>query len=312
MKRVYSAAIMFSFFIGLSFLFTKISLGFTDTNIVLAHRFTLGYFVFMLYRRLLGLRLLPSLSDIVSILPIAICYPIAFFITQGLGLNYLTSSEGGMIHALVPGVTLLLSSLFLKEKVNFLKLFFTTSSVTGVIFMFTMKNVNITDMNILGVVYASLSVIVSSIYTLLAKSKLKKFNYNDLTYVMLFIGFIFLNFFYLLRTEPSSYLDMYFGPLVNPQYTLSVVYLGVFSTVLSSLLSNYSLTKLPASKVSVFNNLATLISIFAGTIVLNEPFYNYHFIGAVLILVGVIGVNYKKELATEITDTPKGVLNVYE
>jgi drug/metabolite transporter (DMT)-like permease len=266
----------------------------------------------MLYRRLLGLRLLPSLSDIVSILPIAICYPIAFFITQGLGLNYLTSSEGGMIHALVPGVTLLLSSLFLKEKVNFLKLFFTTLSVTGVIFIFTMKNVNITDMNILGVVYASLSVIVSSIYTLLAKSKLKKFNYNDLTYVMLFIGFIFLNFFYLLRTEPSSYLDMYFSPLTNPQYTLSVVYLGVFSTVLSSLLSNYSLTKLPASKVSVFNNLATLISIFAGTIVLNEPFYNYHFIGAVLILIGVIGVNYKKELATKVTNTPKGVLNVYE
>uniref|UniRef100_UPI003A8F6259 DMT family transporter n=1 Tax=Acetoanaerobium sticklandii TaxID=1511 RepID=UPI003A8F6259 len=202
MKRVYSAAIMFSFFIGLSFLFTKISLGFADTNIVLAHRFTLGYFVFMIYRRILGLRLLPSLSDIVSILPIAICYPIAFFITQGLGLNYLTSSEGGMIHALVPGVTLLLSSLFLKEKVNFLKLFFTTLSVTGVIFIFTMKNVNITDMNILGVVYASLSVVVSSIYTLLAKSKLKKFNYNDLTYVMLFIGFIFLNFLYLLRTEP--------------------------------------------------------------------------------------------------------------
>ena len=311
MRKVYSAAILFSFFIGLSFLFTKISLSYADTTIVLAHRFTLGFLVFMLYRVILGLTILPSLSDIVSILPIAICYPIAFFITQGLGLNYLTSSEGGMIHALVPGVTLLLSSLFFKEKVSLLQLFFTTLSITGVIFIFIMKNVNIADMNILGVVFASISVIVSSIYTLLAKSKLKKVNYNDLTYVMLFIGFLCLNFYYLIRTEPISYLNMYFSPLVKPQYALSVVYLGLFSTVISSLLSNYSLTKLPASKVSVFNNLATLISIFAGTMVLNEPFYNYHFIGAALILVGVFGVNYKKGQDSKVIDTQKE-FKIYE
>ena len=294
MNKVYSAATLFSFFVGLSFLFTKISLGYADTTLVLAHRFTLGFVVFMLYRWLLGKRLLPSLSDFISIFPIALCYPLAFFITQGLGLKYLTSSEGGMIHALVPVITLVLSGVFLKERINSLKVFFTLLSVTGVIFVFVMKNVDVTNMNQLGMVFATLSVIVSSIYTLLAKRKLKKFDYNDLTYVMLFIGFIFLNVFYMFSTEPAIYLEGYFRPLSNYKYILSIIYLGLFSTVLSSLLSNYSLSKLPASQVSVFNNLATLISIVAGTVILDEPFYYYHYIGASLILIGVIGVNYKK------------------
>lgn len=44
--------------------------------------------------------------------------------------------------------------------------------------------------------------------------------------------------------------------------------------------------------MSVFSNLATLITIIAGVIFLHESIYYYHVVGAMIILVGVIGTNY--------------------
>lgn len=44
--------------------------------------------------------------------------------------------------------------------------------------------------------------------------------------------------------------------------------------------------------MSVFSNLATLITMIAGVIFLNEKLQYYHMLGAILILTGVIGVNY--------------------
>ncbi len=43
--------------------------------------------------------------------------------------------------------------------------------------------------------------------------------------------------------------------------------------------------------MSVFMNLATVISIGAGLVFLNEEIYYYHIIGSALIITGVIGVN---------------------
>lgn len=44
--------------------------------------------------------------------------------------------------------------------------------------------------------------------------------------------------------------------------------------------------------MSVFSNLATLITIIAGVIFLHETIHYYHVVGAMIILVGVIGTNY--------------------
>lgn len=72
----------------------------------------------------------------------------------------------------------------------------------------------------------------------------------------------------------------------------SVIYLGVLSTLLTSLITNYVLSKIEASKMSVFANLATVISIVAGVIFLKEEIFYFHIIGSVLIVGGVIGTNF--------------------
>lgn len=57
-------------------------------------------------------------------------------------------------------------------------------------------------------------------------------------------------------------------------------------------MSIYALSELESSKVSVFANLATVISIAAGVIFLKEEIFYYHIIGSILIIAGVMGTNF--------------------
>lgn len=79
---------------------------------------------------------------------------------------------------------------------------------------------------------------------------------------------------------------------MNVDFIISILYLGILSSLGTSYLSNYALSKIEASKMSVFSNFSTLITILAGIIFLQEPFHFYYFIGSVIIIIGVIGTNY--------------------
>jgi multidrug transporter EmrE-like cation transporter len=67
--------------------------------------------------------------------------------------------------------------------------------------------------------------------------------------------------------------------------------LGVVSSLLTAWLSNYILSKMEASRMSVFANLSTIVSMAAGAVFLGEEVAVYHGIGSVLIIAGVIGAN---------------------
>lgn len=68
-------------------------------------------------------------------------------------------------------------------------------------------------------------------------------------------------------------------PLTSIKFIISILYLGVLSTLGTSMLTNFALSKLEASKMIVFANLGTVISIVAGVIFLKEELFLYHIIG---------------------------------
>jgi len=81
-------------------------------------------------------------------------------------------------------------------------------------------------------------------------------------------------------------------PLTNIKFILSIFYLGILSTLGTSLLTNFTLSRLEASKMIVYSNLGTVISIVAGVIFLNEAIFYYHIIRSLMIVGGVLGTNF--------------------
>ena len=305
--KAYLAALSFSAIIGFSFLFTKIALGYASPLTNLAHRYTIAALVMVVLHQtklikvslsrkdifsILPIKVSLSRKDIFSILPMSLFYPLFFFIFQSFALQYISSSEAGILQALVPIFTLLLASAFLKEKTSLLQKFFLFLSVAGVVFIFLSKGANFgTETASFGFFLMLGSVLANAINNILSKSKGGRYRAMDMTAVVIFVGFVTFNTLSL----TSHYLDgnilAYVAPLGQLPYLLSILYLGIFASIVTGSLSIYAIVRLGESTVSVFGNLGTVLTILAGALILHEPIYSYHVIGATLIITGILGMN---------------------
>lgn len=290
-QKAYLAAVLNALIVGLSFLFVKVALAISDPLDTLAHRFTLSFLAASIPVLLGWIRLRTTLRDIVSFLPVALFYPVIFFALQAFGLVYTSSSEAGIIQATVPIFTMILAAYFLKEYTNGMQKVFTLLSVAGVVYIFASKGVDLQSANLTGTVLVFLSALSLSAYGVMARKVVKKHHYMDVTYAMTVFGFLFFNGMSVVSHISAGTLAAFFQPLENPSFLVSVLYLGVLSSLVTSFLSNYALSHIEASKMSVCNQISTLVTIIAGVIWLNERVEIFHVVGGALILIGVVGAN---------------------
>ncbi|UKS25528.1 DMT family transporter [Paenibacillus sp. HWE-109] len=290
-RFAYSAIIIYSTIVGLSFLFGKLALTVATPLDSLAHRFTVSLIAATIPVLLGWIKLQIKIRDVLAILPLAVLYPSMFFAFQAFGLQFTTSAEAGIIHATVPIFTMLAAAYFLKERTTRLQQLATLLSVAGVVFIFIMKGTTIDLTNMKGTLLILLSALSSAGYSVLARKLALRIKVIAMTYVMTVIGFLVFNLMAVGQHLAEGTLSRYFEPFASPVFLVAILYLGVLSSLISSLLSNYALSKLEASKVSVFNHLATLVSIIGGSVFLNEHLAYYHIIGAAVIIAGVLGAN---------------------
>ena len=291
-KLVYMAAISYAIITGLSFLFTKIALGYGEPTDILAHRFTASFIVISIPVLMKWTKVDYNRERIKKIIPLAILYPLMFFGFQTFGLIYASSSEAGILMAAAPVFTLLLATYFLKEKTSILQKISIILSVLGVIYIMVMKGSTFDVNNMTGIILLVLSSLCFSGYSVMARSLTKDFTTIELSYMMTIISFICFNVVsignYIIRGDIKAYI----APLGSLNYIIAIIYLGVLSSLGTSLLTNYVLSKIEASKMSVFSNLGTVISIVAGVVFLKEEVFYYHIIGSLLIIGGVMGTNF--------------------
>ena len=291
--KSYLAAISFSAIIGFSFLFTKIALGYASPLTNLAHRYTIAALVLVVLYQTKLIKVSLSRKDI---LPMSLFYPLLFFIFQSFALQYISSSEAGILQALVPIFTLLLASVFLKEKTSLLQKFFLLLSVAGVVFIFLSKGANFgTETASLGFLLMLGSVLANAINNILSKSKGGRYRAMDMTAIVIFVGFITFNMLSLTSHYLNGNIFSYVAPLGQLPYLLSILYLGILASIVTGSLSIYAIVRLGASTVSVFGNLGTVLTILAGALILHEPIFSYHVIGATLIIAGILGMNLMRK-----------------
>ena len=73
----------------------------------------------------------------------------------------------------------------------------------------------------------------------------------------------------------------------------SVIYLGVFGSVITFSAFLYALKRVNPSQISMLNYVNTIIAVFLGWLVLNEEITTKFIIATALIICGVIVINYK-------------------
>jgi len=289
---IYLAAFTYSIITGLSFIFGKIALQFSNPIDLLAYRFlasVLGVFFLVLFK---VIKIELNIKKILKVTPLALLYPFLFFTFQTFGLQSAPAIEAGIITAAIPIFTLIGSTIFLKERSNKWQVISIIASVSGVIYLTVMKNSSVEVGSFNGVLFILLSTISFAAYTILARILTQQFSSKELTAVMVILSFVLFLAIALFKNIGNNTLNQFLRPLKEFEFILSVLYLGLLSTFGTSFLTNYVLSYIEASKMAVFANFGTIVTIAASVILLNERLYLYHIIGSILIVGGVLGANF--------------------
>lgn len=291
LRFAYLCAVLNATIIGFSFLFTKMALEYAEPVDTLTYRFAISFAILSIPVLLRRIQLNYRGKPMYKALLLATMYPLGFFTFQTFGLQYSTSSEGGILYAFTPVLTMLVAIVFLKETITTMQRLSVFLSVIGVVFIFWMKGSGIVLSSLTGISLLFLSCLAFAGYSVLTRSLLRTFSPLEITFMMLGIGFVAFLTVSVTNHATAGTLDHLLTPLANGHFIVSVLYLGVMSSLVTALTANYALSKIEASKLSVFSNLSTIVSIAAGAMVYGEEIKVYHIIGSVLIIAGVLGTN---------------------
>ncbi|MGG6311841.1 DMT family transporter [Paenibacillus macerans] len=295
--RVYAyiAVLVYAAIIGLSFMFTKVALAYANPIDPLAFRFTLSFAAIVVLVATGVFRLSLKDKPWPRLFLLALMYPLGFFTLQTFGLKHASSAEGGIIFATTPILTALLAGVFLKESTTLRQKLSILLSVFGVVLIFVMQNTGIDLTNVAGISLLFLSCLASAGYVVLSRYLLRTFTPTEVTISMMAIGCVVFWSASLASHVANGTMNQICTPLANSEFVWSILYLGILASLVTAYSSSYALTQLEASKISVFSNLSTVISIAAGAFILGETVTVYHLIGSAFIIAGVIGTNMKQK-----------------
>lgn len=273
---------------GFSFLFTRIALDRTEVFTLLSHRFLLAFALLHLFPGQLR-AMKASRKQKLLLLALGLAQPVLYYIGEEYGILHATTGFSGVMIAMIPIVSILAAALILKERATVGQYVFSAVSVCGVIGLGLLSGSS-GRLDWIGVGALTVAVCAGVCYSLLSRSLSREATPFTRTYAMIGTGAA--AFTVLAFLTNGGDLSAYVRPLTDLRYDLSVAFLSVLCTVICFFLSGYALTRLPVARETAFANLTTAVSVFAGVLILREPF-SWAALGfCAMILLGVWGVQH--------------------
>lgn len=286
--------------IGFSYVVLKTGLKYASPFTVLIDRLVIAVLVVFLLKKT-GVITIDKISNEqkVKLFFLSALYPIAFFMFQNFGIKHITASEASIIYSLIPILTTIASAIVLKEKTTLSQKFGILLSFGGMAYI-SFRSFNGFSDSATGYMLIFCSLLSMVFYYVFLKKSVAKISPVSITYylvlfavlssVMVYLGWELINY----QTLPD--LDR----LENYGYVMAILYLGVLSTLGTSLLTSIGIKNLSAVQTSIFSNISPFFGILAGVLIMGDVLRTYQIIGAVFIFTGMfISLRYTtKNIAT--------------
>ena len=202
-----------------------------------------------------------------------------YHVCLNIGEIYITSGVASLLIATAPIFVLILSWIFLKERITVGKIAGIMTAFSGVAVLSKPEFGG----ELIGVMFVLISSVSAAVYTVLGKKLMKKYDYATLTNFAMILGSL-----PLMVAVPSGIERVLaVGDLI---LVGSFVFLGVFSTYLGYLGWYYFLEKEEASRASVFLLAIPLVAVIAGVVLLGENVDILTIIGGMAIVGGIATV----------------------
>ncbi|MEG0156258.1 MAG: DMT family transporter [Anaerovoracaceae bacterium] len=288
--KPYFAGICFSFVVGFSFVSVKTCVSYATSLQILTYRFDfalIGILLVLLFsKQKLKLKEKPKGMALLTGF-----FYIAFIALQTVGLAFSSSIESAILFSIVPVLVHLLATIFLKEKGTPLQTIFMFVCVSTLIYMIVRGATGI-SFSPLGTALLLLSSLSMAIHNVLTRYVRASYTPFEITTMIIVEGFVFFKVAAVVDGLINKNFAEYFQPFTHIEFTVSIIYLGVFCILISAQLMAYMQGNLPSTNAAIFGNLSTAISIVAGVVLLKEAILPYHIYCSILIIAAVIGMNF--------------------
>lgn len=218
-----------------------------------------------------------------------------------VGMQFTTSAQGSIIAGVNPITVSLLAFLVLNERlapkwryVGFLFSFLGIFFVVGVQSFLEFR----LDY-LIGNLILLCGMLTWGLYSVLGKKVMTRYSSLEITAIGIFFGTVL--FFGLALTEQFWTLPI----MADPAFWLHILYLGIFVTVLGFLFYFVGIENLGASRAAVFISLVPVFGTLFSILILSEPLYWTFVVGLVLVVIGILVINYpRKEEPTHTATSP--------
>lgn len=286
-KLAIAAAAAVYVFWGFTFLASAVAQKWGTPFVLLAYRFDLASLL-MAVPLLIGKEKINLRGkNIKGLLLLGLMEPCLYFIGEQYGVRYTNSAFSGVIIAVIPIVTLILSAVVLKDRPSLAQWLFSLLSIAGVIII-TLSEEGDGAVSLLGVICLIGAVITGSACTVISRRTSDSFSVYERTLVMQLMGAVFFTVLAVMENieNPAALI----APLAHRDFILAVLYLSVFASVLGYTLFNYAIAYAPVAKVVILVNLTTVISVIAGVLILGDHFSLISAAAMLAVLFGIWGV----------------------
>jgi drug/metabolite transporter (DMT)-like permease len=228
-----------------------------------------------------GLSRLPHPVPWKTLLLMSLAGVTVYYILFNLALAYTTASQTALIQSAFPAIVAIMAFAWLHEHVSRRRVIGIVLAVVGVVLIVANTEADAGARNpLLGNALAFASVLVWGVYTILAK-RMAKADPIALTATISLIGTVLLVPAVVIEGTSVSLSS------IPSSGWVAVVYLGALASATSYLLYSRALRDIDASLVGTFVNLAPVIGVVAGVVVLDESVTLPAIVGGVLVLAGV-------------------------
>jgi drug/metabolite transporter (DMT)-like permease len=273
-------------FWGISFVSTKAVLGALDPYTLLVLRFGIGALFLLMLLLLKGYKLPIPLKYVPHLIILGVLGVFIHQLIQATALLTIDASSAGWMISFSPVFTVILSMMFLHEKMTLPKALGMIIAITGVLMVTTAgRGKSIGFAVNIGYLLMILSTLNWAVYSVLLKKLRIELPSLVITFYMSLLGFS-LTIPFLIRDRGWEGISQ----LSNVEWA-HLIFLGVFVSGIAYWYWAKALEVLDASKVSMFLYLEPVTTLVAALLLLHEKIFLISILGGVIIIIGVVIVN---------------------
>jgi drug/metabolite transporter (DMT)-like permease len=267
--------------IGATYLVAKVGLREIPPLALGCLRFLLAAAVFTLLLKQRGKLRLPAREDRRTFFWLAL---LAVPLNQGLflyGIQLTLAAHGALFYSTTPIMVLVLSAIWLKERMTPLKIIGTALGFAGVLSILFDDGIRLSGNTLHGDLLLIGAVTTWALYTIISKRLLSRYSALEVTGFSLTLG----SLLFLPVGIPA--VIAFDHSRVTVTGIGSLLYLALMTSVFGYLVWSWALSKLEASKVAIVSNLQPIVAALLGWIFLGEGITPRFVVGALAVMMGV-------------------------